>query len=382
MSSTIGDRAAVTNEGNHDRGGGGEARQRKIVHVDMDSYYASVEQRDDPTLRGKAIAVGSEQQRGVVATASYEARRFGVRSAMPSITAKRLCPDLIFVKPRFDVYRQVSEQIRAIFYEYTALVEPLSLDEAYLDVTENLKGLPYATSVAREIRARILEETSLTASAGVGPNKFLAKMASDMNKPNGMYVITPDMAPSFVEGLPVAKFHGIGPKTAERMHGHGIVTGRDLKERSLEFLVREFGKAGRYYFDISRGIDDRPVQPDRIRKSIGAENTFAFDLTLIDEMKRELDPIVEKVWSHCERTGVRGRTVTLKVKFDDFRQITRSRSLPADIEGKELLRETGFELLEGIHPTERGVRLLGVSLSGLNTDAEPDNESGQLALAL
>jgi DNA polymerase-4 len=242
-----------------------------------------VEQRDNPELRGKAVAVGGSRERGVVAAASYEAWRFGVHSAMPSVTARRKCPELIFVKPRFDVYREVSRQIREIFYAYTPLVEPLSLDEAYLDVTENLKGIPYATQVAREIRARIWQETQLTASAGISFNKFLAKMASDQNKPNGQFVITPEMGPAFVESLPVGKFHGIGPATARKMNDVGIFTGLDLKAQSLGFLQERFGKVGSHYYWIARAVDRRPVQPDRIRKSIGAENTFEKDLIGFEE---------------------------------------------------------------------------------------------------
>jgi DNA polymerase-4 len=356
------------------------AEPRRIVHVDLDAFYASVEQRDNPDLRGKPVAVGGSRERGVVAAASYEARRFGVHSAMPSITARRKCPDLIFVKPRFDVYREVSQQIREIFYEYTPLVEPLSLDEAYLDVTENLKGIPYATQVAREIRARIWEETRLTASAGISFQKFLAKMASDQNKPNGQFVITPETAPAFLDALPIKKFHGIGPATARKMGELGIFTGSDVKAQSLEFLQERFGKAGTHYYWIVRAVDNRPVQPDRIRKSIGAENTFSTDLVSLEEMKAALDPLIGKVWKHCEQTGVRGRTVTLKVKFSDFQQITRSRTLPGYVESQGGLERASFDLLNTIVPVDRSVRLLGVSLSALNTDQEPD--SPQLTLAL
>ena len=261
------------------RGAGNvDGRQRKIIHIDMDAFYASVEQRDNPELRGKPVAVGGSRERGVVAAASYEARKFGVRSAMPSVTARRKCADLIFVKPRFDVYRAVSHQIRAIFAEYTPLIEPLSLDEAYLDVTENLKAMASATAIAEEIRARIFAETSLTASAGISYNKFLAKMASDERKPNGQFVITPKMGPSYVEGLPVGKFHGIGPATQAKMEGLGIRDGADLKGQTLEFLREHFGKVGPYYYALARGIDERPVCADRVRKSVGAETTFGADL--------------------------------------------------------------------------------------------------------
>src|ERR1700757_2679184 len=255
----------------------GPERPRKIIHIDMDAFYAYVEQRDDPELRGKPVAVGGARERGVVAAASYEARRFGVRSAMPSVTAKRRCPELIFVKPRFDVYRAVSHQVRAILAEYTPLIEPLSLDEAYLDVTENLKAMPSATEIAEEIRARIRSETGLTASAGVSYNKFLAKMASDERKPDGLFVITPRMGPAFVEHLPVGRFHGIGPVTCVKMERLGIHNGADLKARTLLFLQQQFGKAGPYYYALARGVDERPVCADRIRKSVGAEMTFDAD---------------------------------------------------------------------------------------------------------
>ena len=371
--------SAVRTSGSGEQSGGPEP-QRRIVHVDLDAFYASVEQRDNPELRGKPVAVGGSRERGVVAAASYEARRFGVHSAMPSVTARRKCPELIFVKPRFDVYREVSRQIREIFYEYTPLVEPLSLDEAYLDVTENLKSIPYATQVAREIRARIWEETHLTASAGISFNKFLAKMASDQNKPNGQFVITPEMGPAFVESLPVGKFHGIGPATARKMNELGIFTGLDLKAQSLSFLQERFGKAGTHYYWIARAVDHRPVQPDRIRKSVGAENTFEKDLVGFEEMKAALQPIIDKVWRHCEQTGVRGRTVTLKVKFSDFQQITRSRTLTGYVESRSGLEQASVDLLKMLFPLDKSVRLLGVSLSALNTDEEP--ESPQLSFEL
>jgi DNA polymerase-4 len=355
-------------------------RLRKIIHIDMDAFYASVEQRDHPELRGKPVAVGGSRERGVVAAASYEARRFGVHSAMASVTARRKCPDLIFVAPRFEVYKTISHQIRDIFAEYTPLIEPLSLDEAYLDVTDNLKGIPYAAQIAQEIRAKIRQQTQLTASAGVSYNKFLAKVASDQSKPDGLFVITPAMGPTFVETLPVRKFHGIGPATAAKMNRLGIFTGRDMKAQSLSFLQERFGKAASYYYSICRGIDSRPVRPDRIRKSIGAENTFLKDLTSFEEMKAELQPLLEKVWRHCEQTGLRGRTVTLKVKYEDFRQITRSRSLAAGIESRSGLERVSVELLSSLFPMGKGVRLLGVTLSSLNTVEA--TETRQLPLAL
>jgi DNA polymerase-4 len=353
---------------------------RKVLHIDMDAFFASVEQRDNPDLRGRPVAVGGERERGVVAAASYEARRFGVRSAMPSVTARRKCPDLIFVKPRFDVYKAVSAQIRAIFAEYTPLIEPLSLDEAFLDVTENLKAIASATQIAQQIRARIRAETGLTASAGVSYNKFLAKLASDQNKPDGLFVITPRMGPRFVEALPVGRFHGVGPATEARMHRLGIRTGADLKAQPHSVLGQHFGKAGPYFHAIARGIDHRPVRPDRIRKSVGAEVTFFRDLVEFDDMQAELQPILDKVWRWCETSGVRGRTVTLKVKYADFRQITRGRSLTHDIQSRELLERMSLDLLAPLTPSELGVRLLGVTLSALNT--EDVDRAPQLSLAL
>jgi DNA polymerase IV len=282
------------------------APHRKIIHIDMDAFYASVEQRDNPDLRGKPVAVGGSAERGVVAAASYEARRYGVRSAMPSVTAKRQCPDLIFVKPRFEVYKAISRQIREIFAEHTAIIEPLSLDEAYLDVTENLQGVLLARDIALRIRDEIRAETGLNASAGISYNKFLAKLASDHRKPNGQYVISPEMGPAFVEKLPVGKFHGIGPATAAKFNAFGIWTGLDIRNQSLAFLQEHFGKSGTYYYWISRGVDDRPVRANRIRKSVGAENTFFTDLTEFDAMVAELQPLIEKVWRHCESTGTPG----------------------------------------------------------------------------
>ena len=346
----------------------GPLAPRKIIHIDMDAFYASVEQRDNPEPRGKPVAVGGSRERGVVAAASYEARKFGVHSAMPSMMAKRKCPDLIFVKPHFDVYRAVSLQIRGIFADYTPLMEPLSLDEAYLDVTQNLKGIPSATQIAEEIRARIRAETGLTASAGVSYNKFLAKLASDHNKPDGLFVITPEMGPLFVESLPVRKFHGIGPATAAKMERLGIGTGLDLRAQTLEFLKRQFGKVGSYYYWASRGIDERPVVADRIRKSVGAENTFPADLHTYEVAREALKEIVDKVWSYCEGSAVRGRTVTLKVKFANFRQITRSRTGDNPVGGRDELGEIGDALLEPLFPVARGIRLLGISLSSLGAE--------------
>jgi DNA polymerase-4 len=357
--------------------GQGTPSVRKIIHVDMDAFYASVEQRDNPELRGKPVAVGGSRERGVVAAASYEARKFGVRSAMPSITAQRQCPDLIFVKPRFDVYKSISQQIREIFAEHTPIIEPLSLDEAYLDVTENLQDIPLARDIALAIRAKIKSETDLNASAGISYNKFLAKLASDYRKPNGQYVITPEMGPGFVETLPVGKFHGIGPATNAKMQALCIFTGLDLRNQTLPFLEANFGKAGAYYYSISRGIDERPVRANRIRKSVGAENTFSSDLTEFGPMAAELQPLVDKVWRHCESTGNRGRTVTLKVKFADFEIISRSQSLAQPVGSRPELERVAVGLLEGLMPTQRAVRLLGVSLSSLQT---VDVESPQIQL--
>jgi len=362
------------------RSGEGRERLRKIIHVDMDAFYASVEQRDDPALMGKPVAVGGSRERGVVAAASYEARRYGVRSAMPSVTARRKCPDLIFVKPRFDFYREVSLQIRAIFAEHTAIVEPLSLDEAYLDVTENLQGIASATEIAERIRAKIRSETRLTASAGVSYNKFLAKLASDHRKPDGLFVITPAMGPSFVEALPVERFHGVGPATAAKMQQIGIFCGLDLRAKDEAFLLKHFGKAGAHFYCICRGIDHRPVLANRMRKSVGAENTFARDLTSLDEMKAELAPLVDKVWHYCDSTGVRGRTVTLKVKFADFQIITRSRSRATPVCDHSTLASISAELLAAQFPMRKRVRLIGVSISSLCAGSA--NVDPQMTLAL
>ena len=340
-------------------------RQRKIIHIDMDAFYASVEQRDNPELRGKPIAVGGSRERGVVAAASYEAREFGVRSAMPSVSAKRRCPDLIFVKPRFDVYKVVSLQIRAIFTEYTPIIEPLSLDEAYLDVTENLKRIASATQIAETIRAKIRAESGLTASAGVSYNKFLAKLASDHRKPDGLFVITPKMGPAFVERLPVEKFHGVGPATAAKMNWLGIKTGFDLREQALAFIQQHFGKPGPYYYWIARGVDERPVRADRIRKSLGAENTFSADIFTFEAACDALRPIIEKVWRTCEGAEIRGRTVTLKVKYADFQQITRSRTGQALFSTRAEIEQLSYALLEPLFPVTKGIRLLGLTLSSL-----------------
>jgi DNA polymerase-4 len=349
---------------------------RKIIHVDMDAFYASVEQRDDPTLRGRPVAVGYAARRGVVAAASYEARTFGVRSAMPSTTAMRKCPELVFVPPRFEVYKAVSRQIHAIFADYTPLIEPLSLDEAYLDVTENLKGLPTASETARDIRRRILEETGLTASAGISYNKFLAKLASDQRKPNGQFVVPPGRGEAFAEALPVTRFYGVGPVTAKRMHELGIQTGADLKARTLAFLQHHFGSSGGWYHDIARGIDDRPVRPDRERKSSGSETTFAEDLTNPVGIEAGVAAMAADVWGWCERTGSRGRTVTVKIKWADFQQATRSRSVVGRVGSLEALTAVALDLVRSVYPPRMGIRLVGVTLSNLEQAAtiEPEPE--------
>jgi DNA polymerase IV len=356
-----------------------EGRIRKIIHVDMDAFYASVEQRDDQTLKGKPVAVGHPAKRGVVAAASYEARAFGVRSAMPSIVAARKCAELVFVPPRFDVYREVSKQVQAIFRDYTPLVEPLSLDEAYLDVTDNLKGIPTAWETAKQIRARIYEETKLTASAGISGNKFLAKIASDVRKPNGQFAIVPDQAEAFIGALPVAKFHGVGPKTAAKMHALGIETGADLRRRTLPFLQRHFGKAGSWYHEIARGRDDRLVQADRERKSSGSETTFSEDLVDPVQIEAGVIAMADDVWGWCEKANARGRTVTVKIKWDDFQISTRSRSMEMTIQTREKLHQLALGLIRSVFPPPKGIRLVGVTLS--NFQAQSGSEAAELPLS-
>jgi DNA polymerase-4 len=343
---------------------------RKIIHIDMDAFYASVEQRDNPQLKGKPVAVGGGH-RGVVAAASYEARKYGVRSAMPSATAKRRCPDLVFVKPRFDAYKEVSQQIREIFADYTDLIEPLSLDEAYLDVTEDRLELGTARAIAEEIRRRIREETQLTASAGVSYCKFIAKLASDQNKPDGLCVIPPEKGPAFVATLPVARFHGVGPKTAAKMERLGIFTGADLAAWSREQLDAHFGSSGEWYWKIARGIDERPVRPDRPYKSVSAERTFDIDLTDPAALAAELERVAGHAWARIERAEVTGRTVTLKVKFADFTIITRSKSFARPIERQDEFSAAGQTLLAALMPVPKGIRLLGLGLHNL---AEPLND--------
>lgn len=341
---------------------------RKIIHIDMDAFYASVEQRDDPSLRGRPVAVGGSSKRGVVAAASYEARCFGVRSAMPGATARRRCPEIVFVKPRFEVYRSVSRRLHEIFGRYADAVEPLSLDEAYLDVTEDRAGLGSATRTAQLIREAIRDELQLTASAGVSYNKFIAKVASDQNKPDGLCVVRPEEGAAFVAALPARRFYGVGPRTAERMASLGIHTGADLRAQPLVFLEEHFGKAARYLYRASRGEDDRPVRSDRERKSIGGERTYEDNLTSDEELHRALDNIVDIVWARIEGHAARGRTVTLKLRYADFRQITRARSRPLPIVTREEFAELGHALLAATLPARLGVRLLGLTLSGLETD--------------
>ena len=343
----------------------GDNPVRKIIHVDMDAFFASVEQRDNPALRGQPVAVGGSAKRGVVAAASYEARAYGVRSAMPSVTAVRRCPALVFAPPRFEVYRAVSQQIRQIFARYSDLVEPLSLDEAYLDVTQDKQQVGSAVGTAQLIRSAIRQETNLTASAGVSYNKFLAKIASDQNKPDGIFVIRPDEGADFVAALPVRRFYGVGPKTAQRMGGLGIELGADLREKSMDFLVEHFGKSANYLYHAARGVDHRQVKPDRIRKSVGREQTYSEDLSVDAELYAALDRIIDSTWARIEKNGVVGRTVTLKVKFADFRQITRSQSCDDFVRDKVHFGALGRQMLAQLLPVADGVRLLGLTLSGL-----------------
>jgi DNA polymerase-4 len=338
---------------------------RKIIHIDMDAFFASVEQRDDPALRGRPVAVGGSGRRGVVAAASYEARQFGVHSAMPSVTAMRRCASLVFVKPRFERYRAVSRQIHGIFSRYSDLIEPLSLDEAYLDVSEDKLAIGSATQIAQLIRAAISSETGLTASAGVSYNKFLAKIASNENKPDGIFVITPRQGADFVASLPVRRFHGVGPRTAERMARLGLHVGADLSAQEMAFLTAHFGKAAGYLYRAARGQDHRPVRSDRIRKSVGGERTFGEDLLAPQALTEAVGEIAALVWRRVERCGTRGRTVTLKVKYTDFRQITRSLSCQQFIADQAQFSTIARLLLGRVLPVAHGVRLLGLALSGL-----------------
>ncbi|PWD98745.1 DNA polymerase IV [Marinilabilia rubra] len=335
---------------------------RKIIHIDMDAFFASIEQRDNPSLRGKPVAVGGSSDRGVVAAASYEARVYGVHSAMPSKIAARKCPGLIFVKSRFDVYKADSSKIMEIFRDYTNLVEPLSIDEAFLDVTTNKVGMPSATIIARDIKKRIKEATGLTASAGISVNKFLAKIASDQDKPDGLFVIKPDEVLDFIESLPVTKFFGVGPSTARKMHDLQLFTGGDLRKADFSMLVRNFGKSGIFFHNIANGIDERPVVTHRIRKSVGIENTFSQDLSTRDEMLTELRNLEKGLWDRVKRHGAYGKTLTLKVKYSDFEQITRSHTFSDYVTDPKLVHQAVIDLLN-LADMEKPVRLLGISIS-------------------
>ena len=341
----------------------GESRLRKIIHIDMDAFYASVEQRDHPELRGKPIAVGHAEQRGVVAAASYEARKYGVRSAMSSQKAKRLCPDLIFVHSRMDVYKSVSQRIHAIFHDYTDLIEPISLDEAFLDVTENKPDIPLAVDIAKEIKERIWHDLGLRASAGVSYNKFLAKIASDYRKPNGLCTIHPDQALDFIAKLPIESFWGVGPVTAQKMHALGIHDGEQLRNCSREMLIRQFGKVGALYYAFARGIDDRPVEAERVRKSVGCEHTLEKDISRQSSVIIELYHVATELVGRLERADFQGNTLTLKIKFHDFTQITRSISRPFALTSLDKILALAKELLRGVEYTERPIRLIGLSVS-------------------
>jgi DNA polymerase-4 len=340
---------------------------RKIIHIDMDAFYASVEQMDNPALRGKAIAVGGSENRGVVSAASYEARKFGVRSAISGVLAKKYCPEIIFVRPRFDRYKEISTKIHEIFHEYTDMVEPLSLDEAYLDVTQNKKGNPSASLLAQEIRLRIFNEVGITASAGISVNKFVAKIASDYNKPNGQKTVNPDEVIPFLEELPIRKFYGVGKVTTEKMYQLGIFTGLDLKSKSVEFLEKHFGKSGGFYFNVVRGIHNSEVKASRITKSVAAEHTFDVNLSSEIFMLEQLEKIAVSLEKRLKKYNISGKTVTLKIKYSDFTQQTRSKTLPYFIADKSLILETVEELLYQERMKD-SVRLLGISLNNLNTE--------------
>lgn len=346
---------------------------RKIIHIDMDAFYASIEQRDHPEYQGKPVIVGGspEGRGGVVATASYEARKFGVRSAMPSKRALQLCPDGIFIRPRFDAYKEASRKIREIFARYTDLIEPLSLDEAFLDVTEDKQQIGSAIEIAKLIKQAIRDELQLTASAGVSVNKFVAKIASDINKPDGLTFIGPSGIEAFMEKLPVEKFFGVGKVTADKMKKMGLYTGADLKKLSEDELVRYFGKTGRFYYRIVRGIDERAVEPHRETKSLSAEDTFPYDLTQIEEMNAELDKIALTVSERLQRYGLKGRTITLKIKYSDFRQITRNQSLPAPVNDLHTIQTIAKQLLAATDPARSKIRLLGIGLSNFGEAPQP-----------
>ncbi len=349
---------------------------RKIIHIDMDAFYASVEQRDNPELKGRAIGVGGGEKRGVLTTCSYEAREYGVRSAMPGYRAKELCPHIIFVPPRFDAYSKVSRQIREIFYSYTDLVEPLSLDEAYLDVTHCKKPIPYATDIARAIKDDIFNTTQLTSSAGVSYCKFIAKIASDMNKPNGLMVIKPHQAMRFLEELKIEKFYGVGKVTAGKMKALGIYKGKDLKKIREVDLVSKFGKVGKFYFQIVRGIDKRPVKPNRTRKSLAVERTTETDMASLQELEIKLEDILDKLVVRLEKTQKIGRTLTLKLKTSQFDIITRSKTVEGILDDKNDIRELAFSLLRSNYTEGTPIRLIGLSVSNF-IEEDPDVEGTQ-----
>jgi DNA polymerase-4 len=344
---------------------------KKIIHIDMDAFFASVEQRDHPELQGKPVVVGDPGPRGVIAAASYEARKYGIHSAMASKTALKLCPQLIFAGSNFSRYKEVSKQIRLIFLEYTDLVEPLSLDEAFIDVTENRINLNSATLIAKQIKKKIKEQTELTASAGVSYNKFLAKIASDYDKPDGLFVITPDDAEKFIEELAIEKFYGVGKVTSKKMNALGIKNGLDLKQKSLEFLIKNFGKSGEFFYTIARGIDHREVNPNYSPKSIGAERTFDTDIYNIDEILRRTEEIAHVVMNRCHKSNTFGSCLTLKIKYADFKQITRSKSVNFKIQNINTLINLAFELSDQVNFTYQPVRLIGISVSNL------DNQHGE-----
>jgi DNA polymerase-4 len=354
---------------------------RKIIHVDMDAFYASVEQLDNPDLKGKPIAVGGGGKRGVISAASYEARQFGVKSAMSGLLAKKLCPELIFVPTHFERYHEVSQQIRSVFFEYTDLVEPLSLDEAYLDVTENKKGNPSATLIAQEIRARIFTETGLTASAGISINKFIAKIASDYHKPNGQKTVNPEEVLTFLEKLDIRKFYGIGKVTAEKMYQHGIFTGKDLKSKSLDYLTKRFGKSGTYYYYIVRGIQNSEVKPNRIRKSLAAERTFSENLSSEVFMMEKLKQIALEISKRLLKNKIAGKTITLKIKYSDFTLQTRSKTLPYFVSDNKIILEISKDLLYQ-EPLRNSVRLLGISMSNLNTHSHKSSPQKTVSVQL
>lgn len=354
---------------------------RKIIHVDMDAFYASVEQMDNPELRDKPLAVGGSSKRGVVAAASYEARKYGVKSAMSGFKAAKLCPDLIFVKPRFDRYKELSQRIRRIFFEYTDLVEPLSLDEAYLDVTQNKKGQPSATKIAEDIRLKIKDQVGLNASAGISINKFLAKIASDINKPNGQKTIPPEEVEGFIEHLDVKFFYGVGKVTKEKMYRLGIFTGEDLKKKPLEFLKEHFGKSGKYYYLVSRGIHHSPVKSERIRKSLGAERTFSDNISSEVYLSERLKQIATEVAKRLKKQDVAGKTITLKIKYSNFETQTRSKTLKLYISSEELIFEEAEALLYQ-NKLKDSVRLIGISLSNLNTEKQEDKKPKEESISV